>query len=73
MYESADDWPRVRELMDEVLKTDAVNPEYLAQHIANLLKHGAPAEAQNLVERLASLEAESERVRRFRAELKAAP
>jgi tetratricopeptide (TPR) repeat protein len=71
--ESAEDWPRVRELMDEVLKSDPPNPEYFAHHIANLLKHGAGAEAPKLVNRLMLLEGDSAKVHRFRDELKARP
>ena len=69
----ADDWPRARELMDEALKADPSNPEYVARHIADLLRHNAPAEARRLVESLAGLEGESPRVRDFRAELTAVP
>jgi Flp pilus assembly protein TadD len=71
LYEAAEsDWPRVRDLMGELVKKDPTNPEYLAHHIGNLLKHGNQNEALALVERLAQLEPESERVRRFREDRK---
>ena len=70
LYEaSKDDWSRVRELMDEVLKLDAMNPEYLAHHVTNLLKHGDRNGARPLVERLARLEGDTERVKGFRIEV----
>ncbi len=70
LYEgSEEEWPRVHDLMEELLKMDAMNPEYLAHHVASLLAHGERMEARPLVERLARLEGESARVKRYRAEV----
>ena len=70
LYEATeDDSPRAHDLLDELLRTDALNPEYLAYRVADLLKQGTRDRARPLVERLARLEGESERVKRFRAEL----
>jgi Flp pilus assembly protein TadD len=74
LYEEvAHDWPRAREVMEEALKADALNLEYLAHHVANLLKHQAVVEAGKCIERLAALEGESERVQRFRKQTIAPP
>jgi predicted Zn-dependent protease len=67
--ESDEGWPKARELMDDLLKKDATNAEYLAYQAAGLLNHGERKDARLLVERLGQLEPNSERVRRLRAEL----
>jgi tetratricopeptide (TPR) repeat protein len=70
LYEaSKDGWPKARELMDELVTRDPMNPTYLAHHTAGLIAHANRDDARLLVERLARLEPNSDRVRRFREEL----
>jgi tetratricopeptide (TPR) repeat protein len=68
LYEAEDDWGNARDQLVTLLEVDRRNPEYLAYFIAALLRHHENAQAW--LAKLAKLEPESARVKKFQAELK---
>jgi tetratricopeptide (TPR) repeat protein len=69
VYEAANDTDKARQTMLDLLALDLHNPEYLAHHAGNLLRHGKKDEARPWVRRLEKLEPDSPRVQSFRKAL----
>jgi Tfp pilus assembly protein PilF len=72
LYEKVGDDEHARETMLDLLTLDMQNPEYLAHHIAALLRRRKVDEARPWLERLERLEGNSERAQAFRSALTAA-
>ena len=70
LYEAEDDWSIASEQFVALLNVERHNPEYLAYFVAALSQRERKVEARTYLAKLAKLEPDSARVKKFREELK---
>jgi cellulose synthase operon protein C len=69
LYESDNDWPKARDLMQRLLASDQRNSTYPALFALSLIRHGEPAEAAPLIAQLGRLVPDSPAVVELKARL----